>query len=355
MLRRTTVLVVIVAALAAMSMTVTGCSQPKAAAAPSQTEAAKSPFQGSADETYYMVTFVSGVEYWVAAFEGFKDAARQLGVKAVYSGADKYDLNQQVTVFEQVIAKEPSGVSLSPIDDAGFVEPVKAAMDKKIPIVTFASDTSTKKIAFVTSDNVKEGQFAARTIGKALGGKGKVMVTRNTQSNHQIRTNVFVETIKKEFPDIQVVADVLTQQDTNKSYTAVQTVAQKHPDLGAVFCPEGPSGRGAAQAAVELGGKIKVLTCDMDAAILQMIQEGKMFGSIQPNAYTQGYLTMMFLYLAKHQMLDPLNGWKERGEWDLLLPYVDNGLDLISKDNAQYFYTDKWLEKRGSKAFEAWK
>ena len=41
-------------------------------------------FNGPADQTYYMCTFVSGVEYWVAAFEGFKDAAKQLGVKAVY-------------------------------------------------------------------------------------------------------------------------------------------------------------------------------------------------------------------------------------------------------------------------------
>ena len=43
-------------------------------------------FSGPADQTYYMCTFVSGVEYWVAAFEGFKDAAKQLGVKADLPG-----------------------------------------------------------------------------------------------------------------------------------------------------------------------------------------------------------------------------------------------------------------------------
>ena len=84
-----------------------------------------------------------------------------------------------------------------------------------------------------------------------------------------------METIKKEFPDIQVVADILTQQDNQKAYTAVMQTAQKYPDLGAVFTPEGPSGRGAAQAAIELGGKIKVLTCDMDATILQLIEKGR--------------------------------------------------------------------------------
>ena len=33
-----------------------------------------------------------------------------------------------------------------------------------------------------------------------------------------------------------------------------------------------------------------------------------MIGSIQPNAYVQGYLCFMILYLTKNEMLDPLNG-----------------------------------------------
>jgi ribose transport system substrate-binding protein len=327
------------------------------AAAFAQVQNKKFNDSSRASQTYYMCTFVMGVEYWVAAFEGFKDCAKQLGVKAVYTGTGEYKLPEQVTAFEQIFPKNPAGIALSPIDDAGFVEPVKAAKAKKIPVVTFASNTSTDKPAFVTSDNVKEGQAAARAIGKALGGKGKVMATRNTQSNHQIRVNTFVETIKAEFPGIQVVAEVLTQQDNQKAYTAVMQTAQKYPDLGAVFSPEGPSGRGAAQAAVELGGgtpKIKVLCCDMDATILQLLEEGKMFGSIQPNAYAQGYLCMLMLYLIKNEMLDPLNGALATGDWDMNLPVVDNGLDIITPETAKYFYTDKWQKRRGSTNFRPW-
>ncbi len=325
-------------------------------AMPSFGQVQNKSFKGSPQDTYYMVTFVSGVEYWVAAFEGFKDCAKQLGVKAVYSGTPEYDLNKQMTVFDQVVSKKPAGIALSPIDQAGCAEGVKAAMGKGIPVVTFASDTDAPKVAFVTSDNVKEGQAAARAVGKELGGKGKVMVTRNSQSNHQKRVDVFVETIKNEFPGIQIVADILTQQDTNKAYTSVLTVLQKHPDLGAVFCPEGPSGRGAAQAAVEKGGKVKVLCCDMDAAILDMLEKGQLYGSIQPNAYVQGYLCMLSLFLAHDKMLDPLNASTTTpGAFVINLPVVDNGLDIIGKDTAKYFYTDKWLQKRGAKAFQPWK
>jgi len=311
-------------------------------------------FSGPADQTYYMCTFVSGVEYWVAAFEGFKDAAKQMGVKAVYQGTTEYDGPKQVTAFEQIMTKKPAGIALSPVDDAAFVEPVKAAMAAKIPVVTFASDTSTAKVGFVTSSNEKEGAFAARAMGKALGGKGKVMVTRNTQTNHQLRVNSFMKVLKEEFPGIQIVAEYMSQQDSAKTYAAIMSVAQKNPDLGGVFSPEGPSGRAAAQASVELGGKIKVLCCDFDAAILEMIQKGQMMGSIQPNAYMQGYLSFMILYLTKNQMVDPLNGAAANGEFLLSLPYVDNGLDLITADNAKYFYTNDWLKRRGSKQFVGW-
>jgi ribose transport system substrate-binding protein len=311
-------------------------------------------FSGPADQTYYMCTFVSGVEYWVAAFEGFKDAAKQMGVKAVYQGTTEYDGPKQVTAFEQILAKKPAGIALSPVDDAAFVEPVKAAMGGGVPVVTFASDTSTAKVGFVTSSNEKEGAFAARAMGKALGGKGKVMVTRNTQTNHQIRVNTFIKVLKDEFPNIQVVAEYMSQQDSAKTYAAIMSVAQKNPDLGGIFSPEGPSGRAAAQASVELGGKIKVLCCDFDAAILEMIQKGQMMGAIQPNAYLQGYLSFVILYLAKNKMVDPLNGATASGDWLLSLPYVDNGLDLITADNAKYFYTNDWLKRRGSKQFAGW-
>ena len=78
-----------------------------------------------------------------------------------------------------------------------------------------------------------------------------------------------------------------------------------------------------------------------------------MFGAIQPNVVIQGYMSMMFLYMAKHQLLDPMNGWKETGKpWGIYLPFVDNGLDVVNKDNAKYFYTKNYLKARNLKGVE---
>jgi hypothetical protein len=63
---------------------------------------------------------------------------------------------------------------------------------------------------------------------------------------------------------------------------------------------------------------------------------------------------MLMLYLIKNEMLDPLNGALATGGWDMNLPVVDNGLDIITKDTAKYFYTEKWQQRRGSSNFKPW-
>ena len=79
------------------------------------------------------------------------------------------------------------------------------------------------------------------------------------------------------------MARAASNQDANKAYQAVLSMAQANPNLGAIFMPEANSALGAAQASVELGGKIKVMTADVNAKILDMIKAGEVFGSINPN------------------------------------------------------------------------
>jgi ribose transport system substrate-binding protein len=308
---------------------------------------------GSPDEEYYQVQFVSGVEYWFPVYEGFKQAGNLLGVKTFYVGTTEYDANKEVEVFEQTLAKNPKGIYLSPITAEAFKEPIDRAVAQGVAIVTMASDSpESNRHGYVTSDNVNEGRHAARSIAQALGGSGKVMTLRNPgQTNHDIRIDTFIATMKAEFPGIQVVADSPTNQDPDKAYSAVMTVAQMHPDLGAVFMPEASSAMGASRAAVELGGgsaKIKVMCCDVNEQILDMLQTGDMFGAINPDQGMQGWFGMLVLFTAAHpELINPMNGKKEAGLNPTYIPYLDNGLTLVTAENAQYFYVDKYATARG--------
>jgi ribose transport system substrate-binding protein len=318
--------------------------------------AQKSVFQGSSKEVYYFVDFVSGVEYWVGVYEGFKLAAAQLGVETAYTGTPEYDLNKELAVYNQVVAKNPAGILACPMVPDAFVDPINDAIKKGIPVMTFATDSpASDRFAFITSDNVKEGYAAADALAKALGGKGELAATENPgQLNHEIRIRSFKERIEKNWPNMKVVATFATNQNMDKANTGVRTLLQAHPNVRGIFTPEASSGLGCAQAAFEISkGDIKVICSDINESVLDMIQKGDMFGAIQPNVVMQGYMSMMFLYMAKHQLIDPMNGWKESGKpWGIYLPFVDNGLDVVNKDNAKFFYTKNYLKARNSKGVE---
>src|SRR4051794_1957831 len=83
----------------------------------------KSPLSGSKNEEYYMVTFSSGLEYWKGCTKGFKNAGELYGVKTVYTGGLQYDVNQEITALEQVIAKKPAGIAVSCMNPDAFKVP----------------------------------------------------------------------------------------------------------------------------------------------------------------------------------------------------------------------------------------
>ena len=312
-------------------------------------------FRCAEGETYYMNVMVSGVEYWFPVYEMFKQAAQSMGCKTAYTGTPEYDVNKQIASFDQVLAKKPAGILVHPMNSDPFIEPINRAVESGVPVVTFAADSpNSKRISYVTSDNNREGAYAADVIAKALGGKGEYGILENPgQDNHDKRVSAFIARMEEKYPDIKLVARAASNQDPTKAYNAVLSMAQAHPDLGALFMPEANSALGAAQAAQELGGKIKVMNADVNGKILDMIKQGQVYGAINPNQGMQGYMGFMLLFLAAHpDLIDPMNDYKRASYNPMGLPVVDNGFAVVTKDNADDFYWDAYLKRRGTKGIE---
>ncbi|WP_104402297.1 substrate-binding domain-containing protein [Vibrio penaeicida] len=309
-------------------------------------------FVGNPEETYYMNVFVSGVEYWFPVYEMMKQAGKKLGVKTVYTGTPEYDVNKQLASFEQILARKPAGILLAPINPDPFVEPIKRAREMGIPVVTFGADSpNSERTAYVTSDNVREGIYAADAIAEDMGGKGEYAVLENPgQDNHDKRVAAFIGRMEEKWPDMKLVSRAASNQDPTKAYNALLTMSQAHPNLGAVFMPEASSAMGAAQAAKELGRGIRVFNCDINAKVLDMIKNDEIFGALNPNQGVQGFMGMTLLFLAKHsELIDPMNDHVAKGINPMQVPYVDNGFSIVTKENAEHFYWDTYMKRRESK------
>lgn len=110
-----------------------------------------------------------------------------------------------------------------------------------------------------------------------------------------------------------------------------------HPNLAFIYCVAGIEGRGAGVGVKESGKPVKVFCYDADPPVIDMVKDGTIFAVIHPNTLNQGYWSMMALFVESNNLIDPISDWKVEGK-SPMPPLIDNGYDIVTKENGDYFY-----------------
>ena len=310
---------------------------------------AQSKFQCEPGETYVMNVMVSAHPYWVPVYQGFKQAAAAMGCKTVFSGTPDYDITKQIASFEQDLVKKPAGVLLHPMQSDPFIEPINGAIDSGIQVVTFAADSpKSKRTAYITSDNLAEAKFAAEEIVKQVGDSAEYAVLENPgQSNHDLRVTALIAYMEKNFPKMKLVGRQASNQDSNAAYKATASMLQANPNLAALWIPEAGSAEGAVTAVLEAKAKVLIMHADVTPTTLEHIKAGNIHMALNPNQGVQGFMGFIATFLAAHpDLFDPFNDYKVSGYNPMQIPFIDNGFAVITKENADSFDLNKYMEGR---------
>ena len=310
---------------------------------------AESKFVCETGDTYIMNVMVSAHPYWVPVFEGFKQAAEAMGCEVAFSGTPDYDITKQIASFEQDLVKQPKGILLHPMQADPFIEPINRAIESGVAIVTFAANSpKSKRISYITSDNLAEAKYAAEEIAGLLGGKGEYAVLENPgQSNHDLRVTAFIDYMGAHYPNMKLVGRQASNQDSNKAYQATLSMIQANPNLGAIWIPEAGSAEGAVAAKLETGSKAIIMHADVTPTTLEHIRAGNIHKALNPNQGIQGYAGFIATFMAAHpDLIDPFNDYKRSGFNPMGIPFIDNGFAVITKDNADDFDLGKYMEGR---------
>jgi ribose transport system substrate-binding protein len=182
--------------------------------------------------------------------------------------------------------------------------------------------------------------MAADYLGKELNGKGKVAIcTLPGQLNHEERVAGFKETMASKYPDIEIVSTVNGKADQTIAATMMSGVLQANPDVSGIFASDATSGVGVATAVKEAGkaGQVKIVSFDTDKGTLDLIKDGTITASVAQGTWNMGYWSMMFLYTLHHDLVNPVDGWKDKNI-NPLPPSVDTGTNMVTKDNVDAFY-----------------
>jgi ribose transport system substrate-binding protein len=293
-----------------------------------------------ADEHYVMVTFLSGIEFWIPARKGMEHAAKQLGVRAVYQGTEKYDAIDEARVLDQVMATQPTGILITAQNPDALRPGIDKAIASGISLVMFDSDSpKSKRPVFLAGDNYQIGRHAGAEMVKLLGdkkGAKTLVITTIGQLNMEQRAKGFTDGVKD--AGLEVVRTVEEGGSYDATYARTKEVLQAVPDLEGIFdC--GSMAPGAAKAVEEAGkiGQIKIIGMDLDGALLDLIEKGKIQGTLAQGAWNMGYWGLMMSYAVAHNMVDAgIPDWKSAGI-SPLPAYVDTGSYWVTKDNLAPF------------------
>src|SRR5882757_4272466 len=166
---------------------------------------------------------------------------QRLGIEVVATTSANMDAGAQANQVQTTMAKKPSVILSLPVDPVSAAQAFQPALSQGAKLV-FLSNVPTgysygkQYSSIVTDDLFAMGKLAAEALGNSLGGKGKVgVIFYNAQyyvTNQ--RDAAFVDTLKKEFPAIQIVAEQ-GFSDASATQQIASAMLTQHPDLDGIY------------------------------------------------------------------------------------------------------------------------
>lgn len=187
--------------------------------------------------------------------------------------------------------------------------------------------------AIFTGDPYGIGYQAAHALAESIGGKGKIGVIFYDADFHptNFRDGAFLSTMKRDFPEIEIVAKQ-GFADPNQTEGIATGMLTQHPDLDGLFVDWAGPAQGAIAALKNAGNSTtKVVTIDLDDTIAaDMANDGNIAALITYPAFEFGEAMGM---AAAYSILG-----KEAPEFGVVEPVT------VTKSNLLEAY-DAWSQK----------
>lgn len=290
------------------------------------------------DEVYYLVGMHIILPYWQDHRRGLETAAKELGVKVVFTGENGNDAARQVDIFEQIITKKPAGILVSPIDPEMMIEPINKAISLGIPVVCIDTDSpKSNRLTYLGTDNYVSGQRAGEILAKAIGYTGEVgILTIPGVYSLDERQRGFEEYLEKNYPKIKVTSVMNDEADPSRAANIAAQMLKAAPNVSGIFGTDAASAVGAVVALRKINklGKVKIIAFDKDSSVLKLVEQGEIEATLVQRTFTMSYYGLKFLYDFRHKsikMTQDMTGLNP------LPPLVDAGIIVVKKDNVQKF------------------
>lgn len=265
--------------------------------------------------------------FWHEIKRGAERAVEDLNEMLDYKGDDKItfdfsapdvpdDIDEQVNLLDEELSRNPVAIGIAAIDTSACEIQFGIAADSQIPIVTFDSGSDYQHIAaHISTNNVEAAKTAAAKLAYSMGESGEVaiFVQDSTSMTAKQRLQGFLDTIKKDFPDISVVTiyhlddlesykdkinfETELAEDSSDSLSqldVINYIFTINPNIKGVYATNLDTTQLVANV---VKGQhltdVKIVGFDGGEEQMQLLKDGVVEGLILQNPYGMGYATIV--------------------------------------------------------------
>jgi simple sugar transport system substrate-binding protein len=252
--------------------------------------------------------------FWGVVMKGAADAGEEFDVDVTYLGPEIFSIQKLVDMVETAVADEPDGLVVTITNETALDEPVRAAIEKGIPVVAInvpdsrPFDEAIPYLAYVGADDYQVGIEAGKRMLMEFGAtppkRGVVLIHEVGHTGLEARAKGFTEVFAEKGIPVEKLAGT---PNAAENYQAVSAYLTRNPDTDAIFAV-GPLAAHPTLKFLEdedLVGKVKLGAVDLTEGMIKAIKEDKMVFTVEQQQYLQGYLPINLLILYNKYGLIP--------------------------------------------------
>jgi ribose transport system substrate-binding protein len=264
------------------------------------------------------------------------EAAQDYGVQTVWQSAEG-SVENEISIVEDYIQQKVDVILIDPLDAEATEPVIQKAKAAGIPVITMGNKVDAGWNYNTLYPDFENMAMVARALATSIGEEGQVALLTGSRGNYvsDTREAGFEQTIKKEFPNVELVATQPTEFDPAKAQDITETWMTTYPNLDGIAFISDPLGLAAKSAADSADKDLKYAGYDGDQEMHPLLEQGSMVIDVLTGAERVGYWNIaVAARIAKGEQ-------KELAK-DLFLPTyfitTDETADQLSENGLRFDY-----------------
>ena len=287
---------------------------------------------------FAFVNHVTTNPFFVPTQYGAADAGALVHCSYTWGGSTKADVGEMLNAFNAAISAKADGIAIAVVDAKAFEAPIKRALGKGIPVVSYNADGARAgakaRMAYI-GQALYESGFAMGQRIATLVPKGDVALFIATPGalNIQPRIDGALAAIKQSGKPINAKA-VPTDADLTKELNLIDSYYLGHKKLAGMFAVDAGDTQGIGQIIQKhsLKGKVIGGGYDLLPGTLDLINKGFLEFTIDQQPYLQGFVpaVQLFFYKVSNTQTGPFE--------------ANTGLKFVTKETVEPYVTKSRFE-----------